>query len=293
LLAGLSRLGEYAEAVAASRRGGAAGAAGAAEAPRCLKWSRALTVGLDSSRLRAWRAWASPTQRARQAVLGHGRWLLMEPPGNVRYSRTEGLVAVRMWHGLDVVPAIPDSDDCAVCCQNRYVVTNADGVRAVGETCKSRRGSRRCGNQTALAPTVLDRKGRHALVCKVGGVAVARHNYIRDVLGGALRPLVSGVRWERYLPDIVRADGAEKSRLDLVIRDPEHVGMLDVVVFHPLQRCVTKAYRHLDHERAKYDRLPLPTAPRRPAAARPAVDPCCGVDPWRLERRVLRVSLWH
>ena len=75
-----------------------------------------------------------------------------------------------------------------------------------------------------------------------------------DVLGGALRPLVSGVSWERYLPDVTRVDGAEKSRLDLVVKDPEHPGMLDVVVFQPIQPCGKRLYRHLDHERLKFSR---------------------------------------
>ena len=151
-------------------------------------------------------------------------------------------------------PAIPECEECARTCQNRYVVSNPDGTRAHGDTCKSRPGGRRRGNSAARVPTELDAKGRHALVCKVGGCAVSRHNYTRDVLGGALRPLVSGVRWERYIPDIVRADGAEKSRLDLVVCDPEHPGMLDVVVFYPLQPCGTKLYHHAVHERQKFDR---------------------------------------
>lgn len=257
LPASLRELGEHAEtsALAKSRR--------RADAPWRLRWAFALADGLESSRLRTWRAQASPTQRARQAVLGNGRWALQEPSSSTRYSRTEWLVAARLWFGLDVTAAMPDAADCAKCCQNRYVVANPDGTRRLGGTCRSKPGGRRRGNQAGFEPTPLDAKGLHALVCKVGSAAVLRHSYIRDVLRGALRPLVSGVWWERYLPDIVRAAGADKSRLDLVVRDPVHAGMLDVVVVFPLQPCGTRVYRHVDHEHTKFLRYQLRRDGRR------------------------------
>ena len=83
---------------------------------------------------------------------------------------------------------------------------------------------------------------------------MARHDYIRDVLGTALRRLVAGVRWERYVSGLTRVDGAEKSRLDLVVSDPEHAALLDMVVFYPLQPDGVKTHAHRVHERAKYDR---------------------------------------
>ena len=49
--------------------------------------------------------------------------------------------------------------------------------------------------------------------------------------------------------DFVCTDGAEKSRLDLVVRDPEHSALIDVVVFYPVQPCGRKLYRHGVHER--------------------------------------------
>ena len=186
---------------------------------------------------------------------------------------------MRLWHGLDVRPAVPDGDDCARTCQNRYVVSHADGTRSVGGTCRSCPGGKRRGRQADRVPTPLDSKGRHALVCKVGGGAVARHDYIRDALGAALRHLVSGVRWERYIADLVRVDGADKSRLDLVVRDPEHSAMIDVVVFYPIQPCGRKLYQHRVHERAKFDRYQPTRDGRRQHAVPlvPAVVSCFGV----------------
>ena len=259
-------LGLHAELEMGSR----CGWLGAEFAQWSTKWVRLLSTGVEDERLRAWRARASPERRAHREALGHGRWLLQEPPGPVRYSRVEWLIAVRLWHDLEVWPAIPDSDECARVCQNWYVVQRPDGSCVPGDLCKSRPGGRRRGNEAEKAPTPLDAKGRHALVCKVGGCAVKRHDFIRDVLGGALRPLVSGVQWERYIPDIVRADGAEKSRLDLVVRDAENPAMLDVVVFYPLQPSGRALYRHADHERAKFDRY-RPTRDGRRQHALPLV----------------------
>ena len=81
-----------------------------------------------------------------------------------------------------------------------------------------------------------------------------RHNFVRDSLGHALRSLVSGVQWERYIHEIVRVDGAEKSRLDLVVCDPESPALLDIVVFHALQESGEATYKHRDYVRAKFQR---------------------------------------
>lgn len=209
----LCELGEHAAAVAPRRRRARTEPDDPGSAPWALRWATVLTAGLDDARLRAWRAKATPEQRTLRDALGNGRWALQEPPDLSRYTRTEWLIAMRLWHGLDIWPGVPDGEVCARTYQNRYVVSHADGTRSMGETCRSCPGGRRRGRQADRVPTPLDSKGRHALVCKVGGGAVARHDYIRDALGSALRRLVSGVRWERYLPDLVRVDGAEKSRL--------------------------------------------------------------------------------
>jgi len=168
------------------------------------------------------------------------------------------------------LPAIPDSESCATVCQNRYVVRDEHGHSHPGDTCVSKPGGRKRGNMEDKVPTILDAKGRHALVCAVGGSTIMRHNFVRDVLGVALRPLVSGVQWERYLPDIERADGGEKSRLDLVVRDPKHAAMLDIVVFHPLQACLRKVYAHRPHESKKFARY-VPTKDGRRQSALPLV----------------------
>ena len=187
-------------------------------------------------------------------MLSSGVWMLCEPPGRDP-GRMAWLVAVRLWFGLDVWPAIPDRDDVARVCQNRYVV-HEGGRSRPGGLCRSAPPGhgRRAVAEDAKVPTPLDAKGRHALVCKVGGAAMARHDYVRDVLGTALRRLVSGVAWERYVAGIERTDGAEKSRMDLVVKDPAHAALLDLVVFYPLHEGCRGTYAHRTHERAKYQR---------------------------------------
>jgi len=250
----LSELGEFAAQGfrARSRGAGAEGDADAAAAGAGgarLRWAAALQDGLGKHTLRKWRRTATAGQRVRQGVLASGVWMLQEPQGR-DYGRIVWLVAVRLWFGLDIWPAIPDREDVATVCQNRYVV-HENGRTCLGDYCKSApAGGRRRGADTKVA-TPLDAKGRHALVCKVGGAAMARHDYVRDVLGTALRRLVSGVRWERYVAGITRTDGAEKSRLDLVVSDPEHAALLDLVVFYPLQHGGVKTYARRVHERAK------------------------------------------
>ena len=128
------------------------------------------------------------------------------------------------------------------------------GRKKFGDTCKSKPGGRRRGNVSDPVPTPLDARGRHAAVCKVGGTAIMRHDFVRDSLGHALHSLVSGVRWERYIHEIVRIDGGEKSRLDLVVSDPETPALLDIVVFHALQESEEATYKHRDYARAKFAR---------------------------------------
>ena len=91
------------------------------------------------------------------------------------------------------------------------------------------------------------------MVCKVGGAAVGRHNYVRDALGFALRPLVSSVRWEKLVAEIQR-ENLEDARLDLIICDPVHGALLDIVVFHPLKANGTGVYSASVHESAKYSK---------------------------------------
>lgn len=42
-------------------------------------------------------------------------------------------------------------------------------------------------------------------------------------------------------------DGADKSWLELVVRDPEHSTLIDIVVFYPIQPCGRKLYQHRVH----------------------------------------------
>jgi len=220
-----------------------------------VRWAHALADGCAGAVLRRWRRGATKQQKTRQGVLSSGQWMLTEPPGRRSYSRTEWLVAVRFWFGLGVLSAIPDADLCATVCQNRYVVVDEDGRKKLGDTCKSKPAGRRQRGSTADAvPTPLDPLGRHGAICKVGGTAIMRHDCIRDVLGHSLRSLVSGVQWERYVHEIARVDGAEKSRLDLVVRDPLHSALLDIVVFHPLHESGIGTYKHRDYVRAKFER---------------------------------------
>jgi len=227
-----------------------------------IRWFKALMKDMGKSTFQRWHKAASKQQRVLQSVRGHGRWMLQEAPrGRSSESRVTWLVAVRMWCGLDVVPAIPEGDQMAVKCQNVYAVSGEDvghGHGTRGETCKSK--ARRGG---PLEQTPLDRRGRHAATCKVGGMAIRKHNGVRDVLGYALKPLVSAVSWERAMPEIQRTDGGGEARLDLRVTDPANAAMLDVVVFWPLQKCGAKTYKHRAHERAKYVRYPTTRDGRR------------------------------
>ena len=59
--------------------------------------------------------------------------MLQEPPGRDP-GRLVWLVGVRLWFGLDIWPAIPDRDDVATVCQNRYVV-HENGRSRPGDFC--------------------------------------------------------------------------------------------------------------------------------------------------------------
>jgi hypothetical protein len=158
------------------------------------------------------------------------------------FSRVDYLVGVRVWFGLDPRPAIPDIGDMSTVCGN---VGAATGERA-GERC----------------PAALGADGRHALTCKLGGAVMVRHNLLRDGLGHALRALVTGVWWERVVPELQRKDGKE-ARLDLVVEDHHACGLLDVVVFYPLRPDGVSVYKHLGHENRKADTYPVTQDGRR------------------------------
>ena len=70
----------------------------------------------------------------------------------------------------------------------------------------------------------------------------------------------------------------QKSRLDLVVRDPEHAAMIDVVVFYPVQPCGRKNLADRVHERAKFERYQPTRDGRRQHAVPlvPAVVSCFG-----------------
>jgi hypothetical protein len=137
------------------------------------------------------------------------------------------LVAARLWFGLDVGPAIPDASQMSAQCGN------------VG------------GKPRMRCKVLLDAKGRHAGLCKLGGSPIVRHNLVRDVLGYALQGLVSGVWWERIMEELERDDG-EEARLDLFVEDPLCAAMLDIVVFFPLRPDGVQTYKHKDHEKKKF-----------------------------------------
>ena len=105
----------------------------------------------------------------------------------------------------------------------------------------------------------LEREG------KVGGVAVRRHNIIRDYLGFALRPLVAGVAWERHIPEYAAQANAD-ARLDLVVTDVTHGAALDVCVFYPIQPNGRGTYGHNTHETRKYKTYPQTATGRRTGA---------------------------
>jgi len=140
--------------------------------------------------------------------------MVHEPPFQKGFTRTGYLVAVRLYFGLRVTPAIPDSGDMLVRCGN----TGSLGHANAGVQC----------------PDELDDHGVHALLCALGGATMMRHNALRDGLGQALRGLVSGVWWERWIPELSRTDG-KQARLDLVVQDPIVAAMLDVTVFWPIR----------------------------------------------------------
>ena len=162
-----------------------------------------------------------------------------------------------------VTPALPEGTRHAHLCQNRYAATGAEtghGHGHAGALCES--AARRGG---PLVRSPLDEHGRHALVCKVGGVAVRRHNVVRDYLGYALRPLVAGVAWERLVPEYATPANGD-ARLDLVVTDVAHGAALDVCVFYPLQPSGRATYGHSTHEQRKHRTYPQTAAGRRTGA---------------------------
>ena len=102
--------------------------------------------------------------------------------------------------------------------------------------------AQRCGHRYVQTQTqcagVLDRRGLHALVCKVGGGVDRRHDRIRDWLAGAIRSLTGQVATtEQFVPKwdrVVRANGTdtiERARLDVAFLNGRGQRVyLDVVV---------------------------------------------------------------
>jgi len=211
------------------------------------RWSAVLAHGMGESVRARWRRGAGREACTRQSVLGHARWMLQEPPRGRSYPRSVWLVAVRLWCGLPIQPALPDGARISTLCQSKYAVDGqvmgrGHGVR--GTLCKTKTNG-------VEQRSVLDPHGRHAIVCKTGGVAVGRHNLVRDFVGYALRSLVSGVAWEKFVVDIQRIDHAN-AKLDLVVTDAAHAAVLDMVVFHPIQPNGRSTYGHKAHENRKY-----------------------------------------
>ena len=198
------------------------------------RWGAILHEGLDEAALQEWERVATRQQRTHRAVLGRGDWALLEPPRAREYGRLEWLVAMRLWYGLDIPPAFHESDGQALKCGNVAKPRHDQPTRA------------RCTDG-------LDSKGRHPLICRIGGSTIVRHNMARDVLGQALQTIVSGVWWERVMAEVDRKDG-EEARLDLVVEDPRCAAMLDIVVFYPVRPNGVDTYKHADHERKKYDK---------------------------------------
>ena len=99
----------------------------------------------------------------------------------------------------------------------------------------------------------VDAKGRHSLICKVGGHDKAKHNHLRDVVGELFTSAGYNVRKERLVPEWMRrvrrtsrtlarhgrgrtsTMRVELARLDLQIEHPpdDPLAYGDVVVIHP------------------------------------------------------------
>ena len=228
------------------------------------RWMAALMRGVGEAALRRWKSKASAEARTRQSVLSNARWMVQEPPRGRAYPRAAWLVAVRLWCGLPVGPAIPaEGVVLPTECQNRYAAEGQTMGR--GHGVRGRKCHTKVNGQ--LRPTQLDGKGRHAITCKVGGIAVMRHNMVRDYLGFAMRSLVAGVAWEKAVPDFLTD---QEARLDLVVSDVAHSAVLDIVVFHPIQPNGTRVYHHQRHEDGKYAKYPQSKDGRR-SCTRPLV----------------------
>jgi hypothetical protein len=150
-------------------------------------------------------------------------------------------VAIRLWYGLDILPAIPDADDmCRSCCN---VSVPRPGVAR--SDCKE----------------PLDAKGRHAVICPTGGSVVIRHNYLRDGVGHALRALLSGVWWERREATDKKEGG--EAQLDLTVEDPIVPGLLDFVVCFPVRPDGRNVYKLGSHVTRKFGIYPRSKEGRR------------------------------
>ena len=77
--------------------------------------------------------------------------MFTEPPRDSSFTRVDYLVAVRLYFGLDVRPAIPNIAEMTLRCGNI-------GVHS-GERCKDEH----------------DGTGRHAFICQYGGSTIVRH----------------------------------------------------------------------------------------------------------------------
>jgi len=97
---------------------------------------------------------------------------------------------------------------------------------------------------------------RSARFCKVAGIVIARHSALRDAVWHALKCILTGVWWERVVPDIVRDDG-EEARLDIVVEDPCAGALLDFVVFFPIRPNGKARYKHRGHVQRKHTDYPM------------------------------------
>ena len=98
---------------------------------------------------------------------------------------------------------------------------------------------------------MFDEKGHHLCCCKLGGNTVARHNLVRDAVGLALRALLSGVFWERVVPEIENTDPRSNgiTKLDIVAETRHNTDVFGARA--KLRRQLAK----IDTEQRAYDRV--------------------------------------
>ena len=109
----------------------------------------------------------------------------------------------------------------------------------------------------------LDAKGRHAVMCPVGGKTIRRHDTIVHRLAELLKKFVISCSTEVYIFELeqVCPETGEwtEAKLDLEVVTREGRYLLDVSVLHPFQNGRKGVQRHVklsEREKRKYERYP-------------------------------------